>query len=69
MKSAVECEFPNCDVKTCNCTLRADMWLMRAGRHEHGAVSAIKRLELENARLKSRLEVLEMIIQDYRESK
>lgn len=69
MKSAIECTFPACDIRTCDCTMKADMWLMRTGRHDHGAVSAMKRLELENARLKARLEVLELIIEDYRSSK
>lgn len=67
MKSAIECEFPACDVRSCNCTLKADLWLLRAGRHEHGAVSTIKRLTLENAILQARLTVYEQIIQDYRE--
>lgn len=66
MKSAIECRFPACDIRSCDCTLRADMWLMRTGRHDHGAVSAMKRLEMENARLKARMEVLELIIEDYR---
>ena len=66
MKSAIECTFPACDIRTCDCTLKADMWLMRTGRHAHGAVSAMKRLELENARLNARLEVLELIIKDHR---
>jgi hypothetical protein len=42
------------------------MWLLRAGRHEHSASSTIKRLQLENARLQARLNVLEVIIEDYR---
>jgi len=69
MKSAIECTFPACDVRSCECVLKADMWRMRAGRHEPGAVSAMKCLELENSILKSRIEVMELIIQDYRETK
>jgi hypothetical protein len=69
MKSAIECTFPACDIRTCDCTMKADMWLMRTGRHDHGAVSAMKCLELENSILKSRIEVMELIIQDYRETK
>jgi hypothetical protein len=45
------------------------MWLMRTGRHQHGAVTTIKRKDMEIARLNARIEVLELIIQDYRESK
>jgi hypothetical protein len=42
------------------------MWLLRTGRHEHGAVSTIKRKDMEISRLKARMEVLELIIEDYR---
>jgi hypothetical protein len=64
-----DCTFPNCDMRVCECSIKNDMWLMRTGRHGSGAVSTIKRLEFENARLQARLEVMSAIIQDYRESK
>ena len=66
--SAQDCTFPECGLQ-CECVTKQDMWAVRAGRHSTGPVSTMKRLELENARLKARIETMEMIINDYRQSR